>query len=67
MALLVTKNDLVEVVCKFKGHIIPSKDVQELKENTKKELQSICERCNFSIMIKIDPEDDSYYLVSDSE
>ena len=67
MALLVSKNDVVEVVCKFKSHIVPSTDIQQLKDNPESEFSSTCERCSFSIMIRIDPEDPNYYLVSDYE
>ena len=67
MPLLVSKNDVVEVVCKFKGHIVPSTDVQKLKNHLEDEVQTTCERCNFSILIAIDPDDPNYYLVSDYE
>ena len=67
MALLVSKNDIVEVFCKFKGHIVPSTDIQQLKSNPNDEVTSTCERCNFSILIRADPDDPNYYLVSDHE
>ena len=65
MALLVTKNDFVEVVCKFKSHIVNKKDVQYIQEHPDETHLTVCKRCNFQISIKMDPDDDNYYLISD--
>ena len=65
MSVLVSKNDFLELVCKFKGHIVPETDLEKLKEHPDDELESTCKRCSFEILIKMDPDDHNYYLVSD--
>ena len=66
MTFLISKNDVVEVICKFKGHIVPKKDIDKLKANHNEEVQTTCKRCNFTIKIHTDPDDEEhYYLVSD--
>ncbi len=67
MALLVTKNDFVEVVCKFKGHIVNKSDVQYIREHPDETRLAVCKRCNFQVLIKMDPDDDDYYLISDAD
>ncbi len=67
MSLLVRKNDIMELVCKFKGHMVPNENLQELQKSQDENIRCICERCNFEIVIKIDPEDPKYYLISDYE
>ena len=79
MTSLISKNDVMEVVCKFKGHIVPKEDIDELKANIvpkedidelkashNEEVVTTCKRCNFTIKIHTDPDDEEhYYLVSD--
>ena len=67
MPLLINKNDVIEVICKFKGHIVPENEVKRLQRNPEEELECFCERCGFSIIIRMDPDDHDYYFISDGE
>lgn len=65
MSLLVGRNDIMELICKFKSHIVPQLHLTELKNNPDTEIDCICKRCNFKIKIKMDPDHANYYLISD--
>ena len=61
---LISKNDFIELICKFKNHIVSQVDIDQLNEHPDKVIFSVCKRCKFGITIKKDPDED-YCLVSD--
>lgn len=65
MTILVSKKDLKEFECKFKGHFADQEDIEELIKNPKFPTETVCERCGTEIKIEIDPEDNNYYIVTE--
>lgn len=65
--LLVSKSDFAEFVCKFKGHTVPDDAIRRLKANPHGTHEAACDRCSFQISIRMDPDDQSYCLVSDCD
>lgn len=67
MQVFGTKNDYKEFVCKFKGHRVADRDLESLQARPEETHSATCERCNFGITIRMDPDDDDYCLVSDRD
>lgn len=61
---------LTNVRCNLVGHDISQKDEDRLydpKNKDKELLDAKCERCHTPLIIKIDPKDSEYYLISEKQ
>ena len=67
MSLLISKNDVKELACKFKGHYASENEIEKITSTPTMELETSCQRCNFGIKVKLDPEDPNYYIVTEIE
>ena len=67
MPIFATKNDFVEFVCKFKGHVIGDEAIRHLLADPEEVHTTACQRCKFQVIIEMDPEDQDCCLVSDTE
>ncbi|ABK77701.1 hypothetical protein CENSYa_1071 [Cenarchaeum symbiosum A] len=65
MSLLLSKNDLKEIVCKFKNHIVDQDTLRYIVKHPEETRDTICERCNFAISVRLNPKNTDYCLISD--
>ena len=52
-------------VCRWRGHVVPKRVVDGLAAHGPEGVTAACLRCDMPAWVRVCPEDDSYYLVSD--
>lgn len=55
----------MEFECKVKGHIPDEEDLQELVDNPKFAINTICERCGVEVRIEMDPNNSDNYIITE--
>lgn len=65
MSLLISKYDFIELVCKFKGHVVSEKIIKQFTENPNEVIIGTCQRCKFGFKLEIDPNDKDRCIISD--
>ena len=65
MKSLVNKKSIMEFECKVKGHIPDEEDLQELVDNPKFAINTICDRCGVEVRIEMDPNNSNNYIITE--
>lgn len=55
----------MEFECKFKGHVADQEDEDELFNNSKFPIETVCERCGADIRIEIDDAEKGTYFITE--
>ena len=50
--------------CKVRGHTIKESVLRDIRKQ-EGWTETQCEKCHYSVFVRIDPDDKTYYLISD--